>query len=121
VSDPRLDYFLPADERGTDSQALEKLELRKAALEAAIADRFRAARRAGTMANVTALSATLREVKEQIAATRANGGKVEPGTCAVCGSDSWRSGRYVKGKTICGRCLGRHPPGQHRKPAVEDE
>jgi hypothetical protein len=45
------------------------LEGRKAALEAEIAQRHRAARVTGTTANVTMLSATLRAVKRQTATT----------------------------------------------------
>ena len=51
------------------------LESRKVALEGMICERFRAASESGTRANVTSLSAALRLVKRQIAATGGRGGQ----------------------------------------------
>jgi hypothetical protein len=111
-SDPRLDfYFLPEEEhlaapavKQPPAPALRLLVDRKAALEAAIAARLREAREAGAVANVKTLSRELREVRDRLAAVKANG-EVPAGTCSVCGSDSWVTGRWLRGKTICSECL----------------
>ena len=100
--DSRLAYHLPVT-----TAMVELLQARVAALEAAIASKFREAREAGTVADVKTLSATLRAVKAQLAAVRANNGQAEPGTCVMCGSDSFKVARYVHGKTFCERCLAK--------------
>jgi hypothetical protein len=53
------------------SRAVALLLSRKSALELMVAERFRQAREAGTVANVSQLSASLRQVKASLAA--ANG------------------------------------------------
>ena len=115
-SDPRLDYFLPAEEHlaapavkqppaPAAVPSLLKLMLdRKAALEESIRTRFREARASGATADVKRLSSTLHDLKLQIAALRASGGQAEAGTCAVCGSDSFLTARWHLDRTICSRC-----------------
>jgi len=62
------------------------LQERKAALESMVAERHRAAREAGTVADVKQLSATLRAVKRQIAeCSRPHGQAQQKG--AVSGAD----------------------------------
>jgi hypothetical protein len=115
-SDPRLDYFLPEAEhlaapavKQPPAPVLRLLVDRKAALEAAIAARLREAREAGATANTKALGRELREVKMRLAAVKANGGQADPGTCSVCGSDSWVTGRWLRGKTVCSQCVPKIP------------
>jgi hypothetical protein len=52
------------------SRAVTLLEGRKATLEGMIAERFRQARAQGTTANVTQLSASLRQVKRSLKAAK---------------------------------------------------
>ena len=101
MSDNRLRYFLPA----IPPTSMVRLLLDRAeALESSIAAKFREAREKGTVANVKQLSTTLRSVKAQLAAVKANGGEAEPGTCAICSSDSFLTAKWWRGRTICGRC-----------------
>ena len=64
-ADRRLTYHL-GERRPTPPAMLDLLSERKAALEAEIAEHFRAARQAGAVADVKALSAMLRALKVQI-------------------------------------------------------
>ena len=116
MADPRLDYFLPEEEhlaapavKQPPAPVLRLLVDRKAALEAAIAARFREAREAGATANTKTLGRELHEVKMRLAAVKANGGEVPAGTCSVCGSAAWVSGRWHRGKTICSECVPKIP------------
>jgi hypothetical protein len=105
MTDQRLHYHLPIIPVTT--AMMELLQARVSSIEAAISERHRAAREAGTVADVKTLSSTLREIKAQLAAVVANGGEAEPGTCVMCGSDSFKVARYVHGKTFCERCLAK--------------
>jgi hypothetical protein len=58
------------------SRAMTLLESRKAALQAMIAERFRQARAAGTKADVSQLSAALRQVKHSMATATGHSGSV---------------------------------------------
>ena len=83
---------------------MQVLKARLSSIESAIAERHRAARESGGVANVKALGSELREVKLQLAATRDAGGEA-PGVCSVCGSNKWLTARWVRGdRTICGPC-----------------